>query len=122
MKNAYLWKQLLNQNGLIPNGSDFPVEDINPLYGFYAAVSRKDINALPEHGFQMEEAMTREEALKAMTLWAAYADFDDGKKGSIETGKFADFVILEEDILEVEEKEVPNVKVLSTYVHGEKVY
>ena len=73
MKGAYAYKQLLEENGWLPNGSDFPVEYINPLYGFYAAVVRKDQQGWPEQGFQMDNALSREEALRAMTIWAAKA-------------------------------------------------
>ena len=104
------------------SGSDFPVEDVNPLYGFYAAVARKDLEGYPEDGFQMENALTRVTALRAMTIWAAYANFEESEKGSIETGKFADFVVLSEDIMEIEISDVPKVIVLSTCIDGEEVY
>jgi predicted amidohydrolase YtcJ len=122
IKDAYAYKTLLNQNGLIAGGSDFPVEGINPLLGFYAAVSRKDIKGFPEKGFQAENALTREEALKAMTIWAAYSNFEELEKGSIEKGKFADFVILDEDIMHIPEQKIPDVKVVFTYLNGEKVF
>ncbi|MCK4663117.1 MAG: amidohydrolase [Bacteroidales bacterium] len=122
LKGAYAYKQLMKQNGWIPNGSDFPIEDINPIYGFYAAFSRKDIKGYPENGFQKENALTREESLKAMTIWAAMSLFEENEKGSIETGKFADFVILDKDIMEIKESEVPFVKVLKTFIGGEEVF
>ena len=109
-------------SGLIANGSDFPVEDINPLSGFYAAVVRKDQKKFPAEGFQIENALTREEALKGMTIWAAYASFEEKEKGSIEPGKFADFVILEDDIMKVAPEKIFSVKVNATYVNGEKVF
>ncbi|MEA1896102.1 MAG: amidohydrolase, partial [Bacteroidota bacterium] len=99
VKGAYAYKQLLEQIGWIPNGSDFPVEKINPLYGFYAAVARKDLKGFPEGGFQTENALSREEALKAMTIWAAKSGFEETRFGSLEPGKFADFIILEEDLM-----------------------
>ncbi len=122
VKYAYAYKKLLELIGWIAAGSDFPVEDINPLYGFYAAVARQDQKAWPENGFQMENAISREQALKAMTIWAAKSNFEEKEKGSIEIGKFADFVVTDEDIMEIEIHEIPKVKVLETYIAGEKVY
>ncbi len=122
IKSAYAYKKLLGQNNMIATGSDFPVEDINPLYGFYAAVVRKDKNNFPPEGFQIENRLTREEALKAMTIWAAYANFEELEKGSLEKSKFADFVVLENDIMKCNPENIYSVKVLQTYVNGEKVY
>jgi predicted amidohydrolase YtcJ len=122
MKACYAFKQLMEQNGMIANGSDFPVESINPLFGFYAAVVRKDQKNFPGNGFQMENALTREEALKAMTTWAAYSNFEEKEKGSIEKGKFADFVILEDDIMKIAPEKIFSAKVRATYVNGEKVF
>lgn len=121
IKHAYAYKDLLNQNGWLPNGSDFPVENINPLYGFYAAVARKDMHGQPEEGFMPAQALSREEALKAMTIWAAKAAFEEGVKGSLEAGKMADFVILDKDIMEIPVMEIPETKVVSTYLNGEEV-
>ena len=122
VKGAYAYKELLKQNGMVANGSDFPVEGINPLLGFYAAVARKSLDGKPIDGFQMENALTREEALKGMTIWAAYANFQEKETGSIEVGKKADYVILEQDIMLIDLKEIPLVKVISTIVGGQKVY
>ncbi len=122
IKFAYAYKDLIKQNGFIVNGSDFPVENINPLYGFYAAVARKDLKAFPENGFQKENAQTRVEALKAMTIWAAYAAFEESSKGSLAPDKLADFVVLEKDIMTIPENELPQVKVISTYLGGNTVY
>ncbi len=122
VKGAYAYKDLLNQNSWIPNGSDFPIESINPIFGFYAAVVRKDQNMFPENGFQIENALSREEALKAMTIWAAKSTFDENEKGSLEKGKYADFVILEKDIMKVPETEIFKIKIIKTYINGEKVY
>ncbi|MGJ8745679.1 amidohydrolase [Polaribacter sp.] len=122
MKGAYAYKDLLNKYGKIALGTDFPVEQVNPFLTFYAATIRKDINNYPENGFQMENALTREETLKGMTIWAAYANFEEKEKGSIEVGKFADFVILNQDIMKVEGNKIPNSKVVSTFLNGEKVY
>ncbi len=122
IKGAYSYKTLLDKAGMIALGTDFPVENVSPMYTFYAAVARKDLKNYPEGGYRMEEALSREEALKGMTIWAAYSNFEEKEKGSIEIGKFADFVILEKDIMKIPEDEVPNVKVLATFVNGEKVY
>ena len=122
LKTAYAYKQLLSQNGWLPLGTDFPVENINPIYTFYAAVERRDLKGYPEDGFQMENAITREEALQGMTIWAAKANFEEKEKGSIEAGKYADFVILDKDIMKIKGSELPGVKVLYTYINGEKVY
>ncbi len=122
IKYAYAYKDLLEQNGWLPNGSDFPIENINPLYGFYAGVVRKDLKGFPEGGFQMENAISREQALKAMTIWAAKANFEEKEKGSLEPGKYADFVILEKDIMTASESELPLIKVITTYIAGEPVY
>ena len=122
IKGAYAYRQLMQQNNMIANGTDFPVEYINPMFSFYAAVVRKDQKSFPANGFQTENALTREEALKAMTIWAAYANFEDNEKGSIEKGKLADFVISEDDIMKVSDSTLFSVKVNATYINGEKVY
>jgi hypothetical protein len=122
VKGAYAYKQLLEQNGWLVNGTDFPVEEINPLYTFYAAVARQDRNGAPEGGFQSENALSREEALKSITLWPAMGAFEENRKGSLEPGKVADFVILENDIMTVDMDEVPEIRVLKTYIDGEPVY
>jgi predicted amidohydrolase YtcJ len=122
LKSGYAYKDLMKQNGWIPLGTDFPVENINPMYTFYAAVIRKDLKGWPERGFQMENALSRTEALKGMTVWAAKANFEEKEKGSIEVGKYADFVILDKDIMKVDGGELPNVKVIKTYINGVKVY
>ncbi len=122
IKYAYAYKDLLKAAGMVALGTDFPVENINPMYTFYAAVARKDLKGFPKDGFQMENALTREETLKGMTIWAAFANFEEKEKGSIETGKFADFVILDKDIMKINIDEVPKVKVVSTYINGEKIY
>jgi predicted amidohydrolase YtcJ len=122
LKTAYANKQLLEQNGWLPLGTDFPVENINPLYTFYAAVERKDLNGYPANGFQPRNALSRTEALRGITIWAAKAQFEEKEKGSIEPGKYADFVILDNDIMKINGAALPKVKVLKTYVNGEKVY
>lgn len=122
MKGAYAYKELLEKAGSIALGTDFPVEHVNPMYTFYAAVARKDLKNYPENGFQMNNALTREEALKGMTIWAAFANFEEDEKGSIEVGKFADFTVLDRDIMKVDEKDLPNTKVIATFINGEMVY
>lgn len=122
VKGAYAYKQLLAQNGWIPLGTDFPVEQINPMFTFYAATIRKDAQDFPKGGFQMENALSPEEALRGMTIWAAKANFEEKEKGSLEVGKFADFVMLENDIMKASGPQILNNKVLRTYLNGEKVY
>ena len=122
IKGAYAYKDLLNKYGKVALGTDFPVEKVNPFLTFYAAAFRKDLNNYPENGYQMENALTREETLKGMTIWAAHSNFEEMEKGSIEVGKFADFVILNQNIMEIEGNKIPKTKVISTFVNGEKVY
>ena len=122
IKGAYAFKRLLEENGKVVLGTDFPVEKVNPMLTFYAAVSRKDLQGFPEKGFQSENALSREETLKGMTLWAAYSNFEEHEKGSIEPGKLADFTILDQDIMEIQIDKVPKTKVLATFLGGEKVY
>jgi predicted amidohydrolase YtcJ len=122
MKGAYSYKQLLQQNGWLPLGTDFPVEDISPFKTFLAAVVRKDEKGFPDKGFQKENALTREEAIKGMTIWAAKAGFLEKEVGSVEVGKKADFIILDKDLMKVEEKDILNTKVVSTFIGGKKVY
>ncbi len=119
---AYAFKQLLNENGWIPLGTDFPVEDISTFKTFYAAVVRKDAKGWPGNGYQMENALSREETLKGMTIWAAKSNFEEKEKGSLEKGKFADFVILDQDIMKVAPEKILDIKVMKTYLGGEKVY
>ena len=122
IETAYAFKDLMQENGYIPLGSDFPVEDVNPLFGFHSAVARTDGENYPAGGFQMKNALTREEALRGMTIWAAKANFEEKTRGSIEPGKFADFVILEKDIMKVPLTEIRAVEVVRTVVGGEKLF
>jgi len=122
VKGAYAYKQLLQQNGWEPLGTDFPVEDISPFKTFYAAVVRKDAKGWPANGYQMENALTREETIRGMTIWAAKANFEETEKGSLEKGKFADFIILDADLMKEAPEKLLGVKVLKTFVGGEKVY
>ncbi|WP_121667214.1 amidohydrolase [Mesonia aquimarina] len=121
LKDAYAYKKLLKQSGKVALGTDFPVEEVNPFLTFYAAVSRKDTSGYPEGGFQKEQALNREEALRGMTIWAAYANFEEDEKGSIEQGKYADFIVLDRDIMTIPLKDIPKTKVLRTYINGEQV-
>ena len=118
VKGAYAYKTLLEKSGSLALGTDFPVEQVSPFLTFYAAVARKDLKGYPENGFQKENALTREETLKGMTIWGAHANFEDQEKGSIEEGKFADFVILEKDIMTIPENQIPLTKVNKTYING----
>jgi len=122
VKGAYAFKQLLDQNGWIILGTDFPVENINPMYTFYAAVVRKDMKSYPANGYQIENSLSREEALRGMTIWAARGNFEEKEKGSIEHGKFADFVILDQDIMKADAAGLFKAKVLKTFVNGENVF
>lgn len=122
MKGAYAFKDLLNTYGKVALGTDFPVEHVNPFLTFYAATTRKDLAGFPENGFQTENALTRVETLKGMTIWAAYSNFEEHEKGSIEMGKFADFVILDQNIMEIPLEKIPKTKVLATYISGDKVF
>ena len=122
IKTAYAYKDLLDKRGLIAAGSDFPIENINPLYGFFSAIARTNQFMKPVKGFQPENKLSRIEALKAMTIWAAYSNFEDQEKGSIEKGKMADFVILEKDIMKIPLNQIRDTKVVSTWVGGEMVF
>lgn len=121
IKGAYALKQLLKQNGWIPLGTDFPVESSNPYYTFYAAVYRRDASAYPENGFQPEDALTREEALRGMTIWAAQAAFEENHKGSLEAGKLADFVVLPLDLMSADFKAIRETKPQAVFVGGKQV-
>ena len=118
VKGAYAFKDLLDKYGKVALGTDFPVEHVSPFYTFYAAVARQDLKGYPEEGYQMENALSREAALRGMTIWAAYSNFEEDEKGSIETGKFADFIILDKNIMEAPLNEIPNIKVVNTFVDG----
>lgn len=119
---AYAWRALLNTGVVIPNGSDFPVEHVNPLISFHAAFSRQDANNWPAGGWFPEQRMTRQEALESITLWPAYAAFMERESGSLAPGKFADFVILDQDIMRVPAELILQTNVLSTYLGGTAVY
>ncbi len=122
IKTAYVYRDLLKQNGWLINGTDFPIEEIHPLNTFFSAVFRTHHDGTPEGGFQMENALSREDALRSMTIWAAKGSFDEHTRGSLEKGKFADFVILDTDLMKAGPQEVLNTQVLETWVQGEKVF
>jgi predicted amidohydrolase YtcJ len=122
MKGAYAYKRLLELNGWLPNGTDFPIENISPLHTFYAAVARKDLDGYPEEGFQIENALSREEALRSITIWAAKGSFEEEEKGSLLAGKAADIVITDRDLMTIPLEEIPQTRVRCTFVSGEMVY
>lgn len=122
IKGAYAYRQLLAQNGWIPNGTDFPIEKIEPLFTFYASVFRSDHQGLPEGGFQPGNSLSREEALRSITHWAAKASFEEHEKGSLEPGKWADFIILDTDLMKASPEEILHAKILETRIAGEKLF
>jgi len=121
VQGAYAFKTLLDKAGTVALGTDFPVEHVSPFLTFYAAVARQDLEKYPEGGFQMKDALSREETLKGMTIWAAHSNFEEGEKGSIEVGKFADFVILSDDIMTMPVDGIPNLKAEQVFVGGNQV-
>jgi predicted amidohydrolase YtcJ len=122
MKGAYAYKQLMDQNGWIPLGTDFPVEDISPFKTFLASVGRVDAKGFPEGGFQSENALSREQTIRGMTIWAAKASFLEKEVGSLEAGKKADFIILAQDLMQVPVNKILDTKVVATFSGGKKVF
>ena len=122
LAGAYAWRSLIKTGVIIPNGTDFPVEQVNPFITFHSAVTRQDANDLPAGGWRAQEKMTREEALKSMTIWAAYAGFQEKELGSISVGKRADFVILTQDLMTASNEKLLDTKVVATYLGGRAVY
>src|SRR4029079_2539330 len=122
VKGAYAFRQLLNENKWIPLGTDFPVEDISTFKTFHSAVFRTDVKEYPAGGYQMENALTRQDALRGMTIWAAKSNFEENEKGSLEKGKLADFIITDKDLMKTPGGDLLSVSVQYTFVNGEKVY
>ena len=118
IEGAYAYKTLLNASGKVALGTDFPIENVSPFLTFYASVSRQDTKGFPAEGFNAKDKLTREETLKGMTIWAAYANFEEEEKGSIEAGKFADFIILDNNIMTMPVQNIPNAKVQQTFIDG----
>ena len=119
---AYAYQELLDRSGVIPFGTDFPVENISPIMTFYSAVARKDIDGYPSEGFQMENSIGRGDALAAMTIHGAYANFEENEKGSIKIGKSADFIILDNDLITSPEVRIPLTNIVATFIDGELVF
>ena len=122
IRGAYAWRSLLNTGVVIPSGTDFPVEEVNPLLTFHAAVTRQDPTNWPIGGWYPEQKMTREEALQSMTIWPAYAGFQESMLGSLTPGKYADFVVLDRDIMRIPDTEIIATRVVSTWIGGKRVY
>lgn len=122
VQGAYAWRSLLETGVVIPNGSDAPVEHWNPLISFHSAVTRQDAGGWPAGGWFPAQRMTREEALMSMTIWPAYASFMEDVSGSLTPGKYADFVVLDQDIMRVAPDQILDTRVLMTVLGGEVVY
>lgn len=122
IKGGYAWRKVIDAGSVIPNGSDAPVELVNPYHGLYAAVTRSGRDGEPAGGWYPEECMTREEALRSFTIWAAYGQFEDHIKGSLEVGKLADFVVLDRDYMVCPARDIKDILPLMTVVGGEVVY
>ena len=122
IEGAYAFKDLLQSSQRIALGTDFPVEKVNPFHTFYSSIERKDLDGFPKNGFQKENALTRTETLKGMTIWGAYFNFEENEKGSLEVGKSADFIILDQNIMEIDADKIPNTQVLKTFIDGKLVY
>ena len=122
IQGAYAWRSLLDNGARLALGSDFPVEQVNPMLGIYAAVTRQDLNGWPDTGWYPEQRLDLEEAIRGFTLDAAYAAFMEDSVGSLEVGKRADFIVLDRDIMQVPAREIPDIQVLQTWVDGDRVY
>jgi hypothetical protein len=122
IKYAYAYKTLLNKTGMLALGTDFPIENINPLETFYAAITRQNKEGEPEGGFLPSEKLSREEAIRGITIWPAFSNFQDPFKGSLEVGKDADFVILTQDIMKIAPSEILKTFIIQTYINGECVF
>jgi len=122
IKGGYAWRRMLDAGVVLAAGSDFPVELPNPFLGLYAAVTRQDSQGMPEGGWYGDQALTREEALHSFTLAAAYAAHQEERLGSLEPGKWADFIVIDRDFFEVPAAEIDDIRVLETRVAGRQVY
>ncbi len=122
LAGAYAWQSLLDSGARLAFGSDFPVEQVDPMLGIYAAVSRQDTEGWPQGGWFPDERMSREAAIRAFTLDAAYAGFMENQVGSLEVGKRADFIVFERDIMEIPTEQIPDLKVTETWVDGKRVF
>ena len=121
-EGAYVWQKLLQSKAVIINGTDVPVEPISPIASFYASVSRKTLSGTPREGYEPDQRMTRDEALRSYTLDAAYGEFEEDVKGSIEPGKLADFTIFTQDIMSIPEEDILKTSVAKTILNGQIVY
>ena len=117
-ESAYVWRDLINHGAVLINGSDVPVEPIDPIASFYASTTRKTLKGLPDFGYEPKQKMTRIEALKSYTINAAYGAFEDQIKGSIEIGKYADFTVFSQNLITIPEEKILDTKVLYTIVNG----
>lgn len=122
IRYAYPYQDLLKKTGILALGTDFPVEGIDPLRTFYAAIFRQDAKGWPEGGFTPQQRLTREQALRGMTIWAAYAQFEETEKGSLEIGKNADFVVFDKDLMKAEREELLQTQVQRTVINGKLVF
>ena len=122
IKGGYAWRRLLDSGAVLASGSDFPVELPDPFHGLYAAVKRQDRQGLPEGGWYPDQAMTRAEALHSFTLGAAFAAHQEDRLGSLEPGKWADFIVVDRDYFEIPASEIDDIRVLQTWVGGKLVY
>ena len=122
IKGGYAWRRLLDSGAVLANGSDFPVELPNPFYGLYASVTRQDRDGMPEGGWYIDQGLTRAEALHSFTLAAAYAAHQEDRMGSLETGKWADFIIVDRDYFNIPGSEIDDIQVIETWVGGKRVF
>ena len=122
LEGAYAWRKLIDSGAVIANGSDFPVELANPMHGLYASVARKSRAGLPEGGWRIDDGLTRAETLHSFTLGASYAALQEDRLGSLEPGKWADFIVVDRDFFAIPESEIDEIQVIQTWVGGELVY
>jgi predicted amidohydrolase YtcJ len=122
LERAYAWRTFIDGGAVIPGGSDAPVELVNPFHGIYAAVTRMGRDEKPEGGWRPEERISREDALKAFTVWGAYAAFEENIRGSIEPGKLADFAVIDRDILRCRDVDIKDASVKAAVLGGDVAY